>query len=228
MRIAVCLVLLACSRPPTKTVVLRPPAPPPIASVAVPPVSVEIEQRLLADFLERLRPDGYGPLHTDVRPKSVPQLLTLDIEDMNWHGNHVGDRWKRARVTCATCDGYEIDLIDLFDLNVARFDVNTSFPRVHPSAPASEVCDALAAPLDAGPCHCRWTLTLHEASKWAMPGLPQKEPACKPAEVASTLFVVRRGARFVEGALNVAHDRIHVMLTVRGDSWKRFMSLNDK
>jgi hypothetical protein len=229
MRIAACLFLLACARPPTRTVVLRPHVPPPpVASVARAPVSVEIERRLVAAFLERLTADGYGPLHTDVRPKSVPPLLTLEIQDMSWHGNHVGDRWKQARVTCATCDGYEINLIDLFDLNIARFDVTTSFPRVQPSAPASEVCDALAAPLDAGPCRCRSTYPLNESGKWAMPGGPHKEPDCKPAELASTLFVVRRGTRYVEGALNVAHDRIHVMLTVRGDSWKRFMSLNDK
>ena len=216
------LLLLACSRPP---VVVAPSCPQTAKPVMM---TMEIERTLLAGFLERLTADGYGPLKTDVRPKSLFPTIELELESMEWHGNHVGDRWKTARVLCATCDGYEFGIVDLFDLNVARIDVWTMIPRVNPALPASDVCNALAQTLDAGPCHCGSDATINEAAKWAMPAGPRAKEPCDAAERASTLFVVRRGDRFIHGALVVDKERTDVSLLLRGSAWARFLAANDK
>ncbi|MFI5299553.1 MAG: hypothetical protein ACHREM_15795 [Polyangiales bacterium] len=174
---------------------------------------------------------AYGPIATEAKLGALRPALIADATSLEWRGNHLGDRRRRATLTeCATCVGFAIDGIDLLDGHVARFDASVKLDVV--ATRADDACaiarDALAAIVDVhvGDCACDGVALTDETSVYALPGPRRPATRCNPATSAGLRFEVDRGGRATEGLFAETSSDARLTLRVQGPSWRKLLDAN--
>ena len=177
---------------------------------------------------ERRRVHRFGKLETDMGLRVLRTHVDVQVGPMEWHGNHVGDRWLVGHaVVCRGCDAHAVERIELFDRRVSLLTFGAQRPRPA-QVLAIDVCEAARAGVPAGlssaPCSCRGAELPNDMAAASLPTATREETPCEPGLRAAT--TLREASPHAWGAaggtLVVDGSGVHVALLVTGTARRAF------
>lgn len=229
---------------PTVSVPASPPATSssiaaPLVAPETPPVRLDAAARaelasFASAFFGRFSTDGrrkihrFGKLETDMGLRVLRTHVDVQVGSMEWHGNHVGDRWLVGHsAVCRDCEGHVVERIELFDRRVSLLVVGAQRPRPA-QVLAIDICEAARAGVPAGlssePCSCRDAELPDDMEAAWLPTATREETPCEPGLRAAT--TLREATPHAWGAAGgtivVDGSGVHVALLVTGTARRAF------